>query len=60
MGVAWVIFNRLIECRLAGLLDPLLDFLGRSRYPAATPSGRGWIVLDFLGFSRPNRAFSTG
>jgi hypothetical protein len=34
--------------------------LGGSRFAAKTPSDGGWISLDFLGFSRQNRAFSMG
>jgi hypothetical protein len=35
-------------------------FLAPGRFAAKTPSHERWIVLDFLGLSRPNRDFSTG
>ena len=35
-------------------------FLGRRRFAANTPIPGGWISLDFLGFSRPNRDLSMG
>jgi hypothetical protein len=35
-------------------------FLAGRRFAAKTPSQEGWISLDFLGFSRPNRDFSMG
>ena len=35
-----------------------LGFLGRRPIRAEDPAQAGWIVLDFLGFSRPNRDFS--
>ena len=35
-----------------------LDFLGRSPFRCENPVRTCWISLDFLGFSRPNRAFS--
>ena len=35
-------------------------FLGAGRLSAKTPVFGGWKSLDFLGFSRPNRAFSMG
>jgi hypothetical protein len=34
--------------------------LARRRFAAKTPADEGWIPLDFLGFSRPNRYFSMG
>jgi hypothetical protein len=37
-----------------------LDFLGLSPFHYENPDYEGWISLAFLGFSRPNRAFSTG
>ena len=39
---------------------PIWVSLARGRFAAKTPDFEGWISLDFLGFSRPNRAFSTG
>jgi hypothetical protein len=36
------------------------DFLARGSFAAKTPDHEGWISLDFLGFSRPNRDFSMG
>jgi hypothetical protein len=53
---------------LAPLRQPLreigpathLVFLGPRRFVAKTPAYKGWIILDFLGFSRPNRDFSMG
>ena len=35
-------------------------FLARGRFAAKTPAHEGWISLDFLGFSRPNRDLSMG
>src|SRR5271163_2141911 len=35
-------------------------FLARGCFAAKTPDHVGWISLDFLGFSRPNRDFSMG
>jgi hypothetical protein len=37
-----------------------LGFLGSSPFRRKSPDLEHWIVLDFLGFSRPNRDFSTG
>jgi hypothetical protein len=37
-----------------------LGFLGPSRFCPGRPENKGWISLDFLGFSRPNRDFSMG
>jgi hypothetical protein len=37
-----------------------LDFLGAWPFFSEDPDYVGWISLDFLGFSRPNRDFSTG
>jgi hypothetical protein len=37
-----------------------LDCLGREPFLVKSPDSRGWICLDFLGFSRPNRYFSMG
>jgi hypothetical protein len=37
-----------------------LDFLGRWLFLVKTFDSGGWICLDFLGFSRPNRDFSMG
>jgi hypothetical protein len=37
-----------------------LGFLGFARLAAETPVYERWIILDFLGFSRLNRAFSMG
>ena len=39
---------------------PGLGFLGTSRFAAKTLGFGGWKSLDFLGFSRPNRALSMG
>jgi hypothetical protein len=33
-------------------------FLARAPFAAKAPANEGWIYFDFLGFSRPNRAFS--
>jgi hypothetical protein len=35
-------------------------FLARGHFAAKTPVYEGWISLDFLGFSRPNRDLSMG
>ncbi len=35
-------------------------FLARGLFVAKTPDYAYWILLDFLGFSRPNRDFSMG
>jgi hypothetical protein len=37
-----------------------LGFLGSWPFGRETPRFEGWKSLDFLGFSRPNRAFSMG
>jgi hypothetical protein len=37
-----------------------LGFLGPSYFAAKPPDYAYWILLDFLGFSRPNRDFSMG
>jgi hypothetical protein len=37
---------------------PRLGFLGASLFGFGTSAFEPWILLDFLGFSRPNRAFS--
>jgi hypothetical protein len=37
-----------------------LGFLGAWRFRREGPVYKPWIVLDFLGFSRPNPAFSMG
>jgi hypothetical protein len=37
-----------------------LGFLGGRPFVAKTPDYRGWICLDFLGFSRPNLDLSMG
>ena len=42
------------------LVDPIWVFLARRRFAAKTPDYKGWISLDFLGFSRPNLDFSMG
>jgi hypothetical protein len=34
--------------------------LARARFGLKAPADERWILLDFLGFSRPNRAFSMG
>src|ERR1700761_8207286 len=39
---------------------PGLDFLGSSCFPGKTLNSEGWISLDFLGFSRADRAISEG
>src|SRR5271155_1387128 len=49
--------------RLAGrdLVRSLrLGFLGSWRFGFEEPAHKLWIVLDFLGFSRPNPDFSMG
>jgi hypothetical protein len=38
--------------------EPVWVFLGSGRLAAKTLVYGGWKDLDFLGFSRPNRAFS--
>jgi hypothetical protein len=43
-----------------GPVDPVWVFLGSGRLAAKTLLYGGWKGLDFLGFSRPNRAFSMG
>jgi hypothetical protein len=43
-----------------GLVAPIWVFLARGRFAAKAPAHEGWILLDFLGFSRPNRYFSMG
>ena len=35
-------------------------FLAAGHFAAKTPADACWIVLDFLGFSRPNLEFSMG
>jgi hypothetical protein len=35
-----------------------LGFLGPWPFRSEDPDSEGWISLDFLGFSRPNRDFS--
>jgi len=37
-----------------------LDFLGPWPFRCEDPDFEGWISLDFLGFSRPNRDLSMG
>ena len=37
-----------------------LGFLGPWPFRCENPADEGWISLDFLGFSRPNRDFSMG
>jgi hypothetical protein len=37
-----------------------LGFLGLGPFSRENPGFEGWKGLDFLGFSRPNRAFSMG
>jgi hypothetical protein len=37
-----------------------LGFLGGWLFAAKAPDYAYWILLDFLGFSRPNRDFSMG
>jgi hypothetical protein len=37
-----------------------LGFLGPWPFRCEDPAYEHWIVLDFLGFSRPNRYFSMG
>ena len=39
---------------------PRLGFLGASLFGFGTSAFEPWILLDFLGFSRSNRAFSMG
>jgi hypothetical protein len=39
-------------------VDPVWVFLGWGRLAAKTLGFEGWKSLDFLGFSRPNPAFS--
>ena len=37
-----------------------LGFLGARPFRCEYPARGGWIILDFLGFSRPNRDLSMG
>jgi hypothetical protein len=37
-----------------------LGFLGPWLFSLENPDSGGWISLDFLGFSRPNRDLSMG
>src|SRR5579871_1683661 len=46
--------------RFMGEVDPIWVFLDSYRFAANAPVYEGWIFLDFLGFSRPNRDFSMG
>src|SRR5882757_4694264 len=46
--------------RASGLVQPGLGFLDSSLIRCEDPDYGGWISLDFLGFSRPNRDFSMG
>jgi hypothetical protein len=47
--------------RLGVLQRPFhLDCLGNPRFSLVKRRKQGWKSLDFLGFSRPNRAFSMG
>src|SRR3984957_146613 len=46
--------------RDVGPVDPFWVFLAPSHFAAKTPADECWIVLDFLGFSRPNLDFSMG
>ena len=39
---------------------PVWIFLARGPFRSEGPAPEGWIVLDFLGFSRQNRDFSMG
>jgi hypothetical protein len=41
-------------------VEPVWVFLGSGRLAAKTLVYGGWKDLDFLGFSRPNLAFSMG
>ena len=41
-------------------VGPIWVSLACRRFAAKTPDFGGWISLDFLGFSRPNRDFSMG
>jgi hypothetical protein len=41
-----------------GLFSSIWVFLVPDRIAAKTPAFEGWISLDFLGFSRPNRDLS--
>ena len=43
-----------------GLVDPFWVFLAPGHFAAKTPADECWIVLDFLGFSRPNQDVSMG
>jgi hypothetical protein len=43
-----------------GSVDPIWVFLASGRLAAKTLLYEPWKSLDFLGFSRPNRAFSIG
>src|ERR1700722_12848525 len=43
-----------------GPAEPVWISLAPRRFAAKTTFLGSWISLDFLGFSRPNRAFSTG
>src|ERR1700722_1627061 len=46
--------------RDVGPVDPFWVFLAPGHFAAKTPADECWIVLDFLGFSRPNPDFSMG
>ena len=46
--------------REVGPVDPFWVFLAPGHFAAKTPADECWIVLDFLGFSRPNLDFSMG
>jgi hypothetical protein len=37
-----------------------LGFLARGQFGSKSPDRSRWIILDFLGFSRPNLDFSMG
>jgi hypothetical protein len=41
-------------------VDPSLGFLGLAPFGRENPDFEGWKGLDFLGFSRLNRALSMG
>ena len=43
-----------------GPIDPIWVLSPRRPFAAKTPDFGGWKSLDFLGFSRPNRALSMG
>jgi hypothetical protein len=54
-----MVWLRLGSGRDIGAVDRL-GFLGSWLFRCENPDYEGWISLEFLGFSRPNRDFSMG